>query len=862
MIRKALLARGASPVLHHKPTLLAMLVVFLAAVYVQSAVSAATAKGLRDARPKPNSHLSVKRRHKKPRSSQKHKLRVRKASCQVSQKAKTTGARHRASQRIKPAKKPAKVCTRRAPQPSKKVPTPTKAPSPTATGVPRPTTTPAPQPTVGPAPPVPASIAGPPFTFTSASTTWNPLQEQIREPDTLFLLDPTAEAALAPGSGGFITPDALRGTVPWQSSSGVVEAPGKFRQGLQSVNRSYGYLWMPMEGYLPTDEFTVEFWLKANGPWSRIADNTPLSFQETYYDGVSVNLNAGWLALNFSHGQAVSGHTSATLRYNVSALPANQWTSVAFTYLRGTLDLYVGGALVGAASNVAPPAVWSDQARGDGFDLEGARGKGATSVAISDLRISRVARTPGQQTSVSNANTVSVNPAAPTGATINQNLLGGLHTLGGPATETMAHGVLKVMRTDKLLAATPIKAGAPDAAHPSVGVSGVFSYDWQVVDRTLAYYTRLGVTPYISIDSTPQLLGGSVPPFSGTALATERSYQSGFSAEVPNDLTAWGTIVRDLVNHITVEDGYTVPYWGVWNEPDGSSFWKGTLSDYLALYAVTAQAVKSVNPALKVGGPEVASWNTTWVKALIDYCATNAVPLDFVSWHYYSGDLGEIAQAHAQVTHWAGADNLPVPQILVGEWAWQVANLPGFGTPPFSNTNYFVNDWHAAFAAESLMQMQANGVVESIYTDPVAEDGATGWAGTGLMSSTHPWANLNVFRMWSMLEPNVLPTTTNLSPGLMSEASTGSNGHVTVMLADLRFRKDATADVQVQLPPAYAGWTVTNYLVDDQHSDTYDAGLTNANLEHLAPTQVIADGTVDAELLPRSVHLLVISPPT
>jgi hypothetical protein len=55
------------------------------------------------------------------------------------------------------------------------------------------------------------------------------------------------------------------------------------------------------------------------------------------------------------------------------------------------------------------------------------------------------------------------------------------------------------------------------------------------VDRTFDYFLRLGITPYISIDSTPSILGGKCPPFSGDKLKHNRSYESCFTPEVPND---------------------------------------------------------------------------------------------------------------------------------------------------------------------------------------------------------------------------------------------------------------------------------------------------------------------------------------
>lgn len=802
----------------------------------KKAVVCAEHSAAKKSKSKANPHRRASK-HKKAKRQTRNAIRAEAASVRLS----STAKRRTKTKHLTKTVSKRKACV------------PAPHPTPPTTTIPTLSTNPAP---VTPMP----SPAQSPFTPETEQVTWNPLEEQFDEPDTLFLLDPTIEDTLVPGLGGLISGNAEGGTDAWQPSGGVEIVPGKFREGLQSVDRSFGYLWMPLEGYLPTDQFTVEMWLKATVPWSQVASNTPFAFVESSYDGISVNVNNGTLVLSYGQDQSLAGRVSATISYNASTIPANQWTSVAFTYEGDTLKLYVNGALVGSAANVLPPQVWSDQARSDGLSIGGAQGYGATDMAISDLRISRYARVPGQPLTVSTADTLTVSPTITTGQTVNKDLLGGLHTLGDAQTETMAQGVLTGMRTDKLLSATPIVAGAPDSTHPSEGMSGAYSYDWQVVDRTFGYYAQLDLTPYISIDSTPQILGGSVPPLSGTALTVDRSYQTDFAPQVPDNLADWSDMVEDLVYHVTVQDGYNVPYWGVWNEPDGS-FWTGTLDQYLALYKATVEAVKAVNPNLQVGGPETGNWDPSWVQALIDFCATNDVPLNFISWHYYSGDLGEIAEARAEVTQWAEAAGIPVPKLIIGEWAWQDANLPGSGALPFSTTNYFINDWSASFAAESLMMMQANGITKAFYTNPVADAGETGWNGSGLMSDTGPWSNMNVFRMWSMLAPDIVSSTYTGQPGVMAQASTGSGGNVTVMLADLRYRKDVDAPVVVQLPASYAGWTVQDYVVDDQHSDAYDAGPANADLEQLPGSTVGTNGTADTLLAPRSAHLLVISPP-
>jgi hypothetical protein len=441
-----------------------------------------------------------------------------------------------------------------------------------------------------------------------------------------------------------------------------------------------------------------------------------------------------------------------------------------------------------------------------------------------------------------------------------------LHVLRTPETEEMAKGVLTVLRTDKLIVATPIKAGDPDAEHPGKGISGKYSYDWQVVDRTFDYYKRLNIMPYISIDATPQILGGKVPPFSGEKLKTTKSASSGFPPTVPNDMDAFGEIVRDLVHHVIVEQKYVVPYWGVWNEPDGLSFWNNNLDDYLRLYKVCVKAVKAVDPKLKVGGPETAHFNEQWTEGLIKYCAEQKLPLDFVSWHYYLGTVHEMARVRPFVDRWAKQNGMPPLELICGEWCWQIHNFPKTGYKPWRDCNYYLNDWHAAFTAGTLMEFQRAGVVIGIYTNPVAEDGAAGFSATGLMSKTHPWANLNVFRLWSKLAPQILPSSYDGHPGVFAQASRDDSGKITVLVTHLRYRKDFSPKIDVKINGAgimSKDFKITQYVIDDQHSNRYDAGEAHTELETMPPPEISGSAetlSLSLTMRPRSVHLIVLEP--
>ncbi len=78
-------------------------------------------------------------------------------------------------------------------------------------------------------------------------------------------------------------------------------------------------------------------------------------------------------------------------------------------------------------------------------------------------------------------------------------------------------------------------------------------------------------------------------------------------------------------------------YFEVWNEPN-LDFWAGKPAEetYYHLYDVTALALKSVSPRLRVGGPATAQ--AAWVDRFVRHDAENNIPVDFVSTHVYGND--------------------------------------------------------------------------------------------------------------------------------------------------------------------------------------------------------------------------------
>jgi xylan 1,4-beta-xylosidase len=148
-------------------------------------------------------------------------------------------------------------------------------------------------------------------------------------------------------------------------------------------------------------------------------------------------------------------------------------------------------------------------------------------------------------------------------------------------------------------------------------------------DRIFDFLLSIGMKPFVELSFMPSALssGGQ----------TVFHYRANVTA--PRDLTQWSTLIGTLVKHWV--DRYGIDevrqwFFEVWNEPNLPAFGSGKQSDYFALYRRTAEAIKAVDGALKVGGPATA--DNRWIDDFVRFCTTEGLPADFVSTHHYPTD--------------------------------------------------------------------------------------------------------------------------------------------------------------------------------------------------------------------------------
>ena len=152
----------------------------------------------------------------------------------------------------------------------------------------------------------------------------------------------------------------------------------------------------------------------------------------------------------------------------------------------------------------------------------------------------------------------------------------------------------------------------------------------------------------------------------GTSIETAQHIKA-YRIYPPKDNEKWARICEHIIMHYNEgwADGfhYGIEYWEIWNEPDNfpdiadNCMWKGSFQEYLELYKTASKYLKERFPNIKIGGyascgfygifPDgyVGAANSSeqtkyFLKCFEDflkYAKQNNLPLDFFSWHSYSG---------------------------------------------------------------------------------------------------------------------------------------------------------------------------------------------------------------------------------
>lgn len=169
--------------------------------------------------------------------------------------------------------------------------------------------------------------------------------------------------------------------------------------------------------------------------------------------------------------------------------------------------------------------------------------------------------------------------------------------------------------------------------------SGKPAYNFSYVDQIYDSLVEEGVKPFVELSFMPRKLAVNLTP---------HPFWYKPLPSPPKDPMKWNALIRAFTQHLLDRYGKEEVeqwYFEVWNEPN-IDFWDGVPKQptYFALYDETVKAIKSVDAKLRVGGPATAQ--AAWVDAFLAHCASNSIPVDFVSSHIYGNEKPEDVFGH------------------------------------------------------------------------------------------------------------------------------------------------------------------------------------------------------------------------
>jgi xylan 1,4-beta-xylosidase len=318
--------------------------------------------------------------------------------------------------------------------------------------------------------------------------------------------------------------------------------------------------------------------------------------------------------------------------------------------------------------------------------------------------------------------------------------------------------------------------------------------------------------------------------FMPTALASGDKTVFHYRANVtpPKDYARWATLIRKLVAHWVERYGLAeVREWffEVWNEPNLDAFGSGKQDDYFNLYRHTADAIKSVDSALKVGGPATAA--NAWIDEFIAFCTKNRLPADFISTHHYPTDA--FGQPGDDTEAQLSKSRRSVLRDQTREVRGQAGDRPVYYTEWCTSSNprdpLHDEPYAAAFVIKTIME--ANGLVQGYsywtFSDIFEENyfpSVPFHGGFGLLN-IHGIAKpvYRAFELLHALGTEMLPVEGN-HPTVDAWAVRGA-GFTTLLLTNYALPRHpiATETIQITLNNARSPIQATIRRIDSDHAN-------------------------------------------
>lgn len=389
-------------------------------------------------------------------------------------------------------------------------------------------------------------------------------------------------------------------------------------------------------------------------------------------------------------------------------------------------------------------------------------------------------------------------------------------------------------------------------------------YDWTILDRIFDTYLERGVRPYVQIGFMPQALSTRPEPY-------QHEWRPGLPyadvytgwAYPPKDYARWGEVVYEWAKHCIDRYGRAEVeswYWETWNEPN-IGYWRGTPQEFLKLHDYAVAAVRRALPTARVGGPDMAGSDASYLRSFIEHClrGSNAAtggtgtPLDFVAFHakgsprFVDGhvQMGIAAQLRTIDSGFATIASFPELRrtpIVIGESDPEGCAACQGPQLAYRNGTMYSSYTAASFARKHELALLHGVSLEGALTWAFEFEDQPYFAGfRALASNGLALPVLNVFRMFSRMggrrvaadSSAAVPLDVILKQGVRGAPDVAAlaglePGRLSVMAwhyhDDDVPGPEAQVDVAVDgLPGGLREARLSHYRIDEDHSNAYAA---------------------------------------
>jgi xylan 1,4-beta-xylosidase len=254
--------------------------------------------------------------------------------------------------------------------------------------------------------------------------------------------------------------------------------------------------------------------------------------------------------------------------------------------------------------------------------------------------------------------------------------------------------------------------------------NGKTVYDWTKLDKLYDDMLARKIKPFVELGFTPQALKTS---------DNQIFYWAGNTSHPKPD--GWRDLVSAFVQHIEQRYGKEeVRSWffEVWNEPNLDGFWeKADQKAYFELYDLTANTIKAIDPALRVGGPSTAG--AAWVPEFLDHVAKSGAAVDFVTTHTYGVDGGFLDEKGESDTKLS-----PSPDGIVGDVRRVREQI---SASKFPKLPLYFTEWSTSYTPRDLVHdsyISAPYILSKLQGSKGLAQGMSYWTYTDLFEEPGP----------------------------------------------------------------------------------------------------------------------------